>query len=136
MKNEQKEISLENYDEVEDSYEIRASREVYEKECAKLLAKVSQRDELVKLLKIARPEKLGELRASIAKLDAFIAHTEEIIAMHYDIYQKRQDLWKQETELLAISEAIRPELLKYVAQHNPERLEELEAMFSDDDKSH
>lgn len=133
---QQFELSIEDYDEVEDAYEIRASRENYERESANLLAKIGERDELVKLLKIAQPEKIAELRELITRYDKYIEDTEEIVAIQYSIYQSRIDYWKQMTELEAMSDVIRPALLKHVAEHNPEKLEELEAMLSGDDKTH
>lgn len=130
------EPSIEDYDEIEDAYQIRASREDYERESANLLTKISERDELVKLLKIAQPEKLTELRELITEYDKYIEDTEKIVASCYEVYQRRVEYWKIMTELEAMNDVIRPALLKHVAEHNPEKLEELEAMLSDDHKTH
>lgn len=131
-----REISLDEYDEVADEFEIRASREDYERESANLLQKISERDELVKLLKLARPDRLDAIKQNIKRLDKYIEGTEVIVEKSLEVYETRIEYWKEMTILHEMSEIIKPELLAHVAKHNPEKLEELEAMLSDDDRTH
>ena len=127
----------EEYDEVSDGYEIRKAREKYEQESAKLLEVLARRDRMIKLLKLATQPKIPMVRKAISRLDDIIEKTENIIEIAYKTYQLRQDLWRNDMELMAMCDAIKPELLKHVAENNPEKLEELEAMLSDDyDRTH
>lgn len=126
----------EEYDEVEDSYEIRKAREKYEQESAKLLEYLARRDEMIKLLKLATRPKIPMVREAIGELDEIIERTENIIAIAYKAYELRQQLWRDDMKLMAMCDAIKPELLKHVAENNPEKLEELEAMLSDDYRTH
>lgn len=136
MENEHAEISLEGYDEITDEYEIRASRERYEEESRNLLELTKRREEAAKLLKMETKERVAGVIKLIGKIDEAIEHTEEIVELTYRIYQKRIEQWKRVTELMATTEIIKPLLLQHIAENNPEKYDEVEALLSDDQTSH
>ena len=124
------------YDETEDASEIRASREEYERESAFLLEKIGERDDFAKLLKIAKPNKIAQIRTLLAEFDDLIEKQEKLTEMSLKLHHKLREKWRRETKLAAMREAVGPELLKHAAEHQPEKLELLEALLSDDFKSH
>ena len=126
----------EDYEDVDDEHEIRLRYAEYEQASAKLLEKISQRDELVGLLKYAAPARIADVREGIARFDKFIDEGERYVASRYDVYLKAIDLWRNYMELEKMTRIIEPELRKYIADNEPEKLELLDAMLSGDHKTH
>lgn len=108
--------------------------EEYQKETASLLKRIEKREQMVQLLKIARPEKIPAIRECIASLDKGIEHTEKIMDLHREKFQLEMELEKQYVELDEMSRAIEPELLAYLAEHNPEAYEKLKAELAEIDE--
>jgi hypothetical protein len=108
----------------------------YNEEAEKLLELIAEREKHVELLKYARPEKIAAIRKYIVGLDGVIESTEKIMEIHLEAHRKRLKLDKMLAELETIGAKVERGLLKYVAENKPEKLEEIKAMLSDDDKSH
>jgi len=125
-----------DYEDIDDEYEIRLRYAEYEQASAKLLDKIGQRDELVGLLKYAVPTRIPEVREGIARFDKFIDEGERYVAMRYEVYQKAIDVWRAYMKLEKMTRIIEPELRKHIAENDPEKLELLEAMLSGDYKTH
>lgn len=117
----------------DESYE---TTEEYIKNYEILLDLVRRREEMHKLLKIAQPVNIPKVQKAIANIDEGIERTEEIMELEREIFLKEQKLEKDYEELEEMMNLIEPELRKHVAEHNPEKLELLDAMLSDDDKTH
>lgn len=111
-------------------------KEQYRSESAGLLKKIAEREEFAKLLKIAKPDKIADVRAVIARMDSYIEDTENILEMTAKLIKKTENAIKNENELLAKAEIIRKELIEHIKKNEPEKLELLEAMLSDDGSSH
>jgi hypothetical protein len=136
MDNEEVEI-IENDDgeiEIVDEDLIRYEED-YKKETQRLLERIEQREELIGLLKIAKPEKIAELREVISRFDKSIEATEEIILMTEDLIQKRREYIESLKEALIMSEKIEKGMREHFADQ-PEKLAQLEAMLEDKGKSH
>jgi hypothetical protein len=101
-----------------------------------LLQLVERRKEMVQLLKIAQPENVPKIQKAIADIDETIERTEKIMALERELFLERQKADKQWTELRDLADKIEPGLRAYVAEHHSEKLELLDAMLSDDDKTH
>jgi len=114
----------------EESYE---TTDEYQKETAKLFELIQRRDEMHGLLKIAQPSKIAEVRRVIANLDGLIKQTEEIMEMVAAKYRLEIEAEKQDAVTMAMTEAILPELLAYLAEHNPEAYENLKASLEEID---
>src|SRR5207253_2696740 len=81
------------------------------------------------------PENVPKIQKAIADIDETIERTEKIMALERELFLERQKADKQLTELMDLADKIEPELRAYVAEHHPEKLELLDAMLSDDDKT-
>ena len=121
----------------EESYETTGE---YKEETAKLFELIQRRDEMRGLLKIAQPSKIAEVRKVIANLDNLIKETEGIMEIIARKHRMQIEYDKQCEELDKTVDAILPELLAYLAEHNPEAgeklkadLEEIEAREYDDE---
>ena len=101
-----------------------------------LLELVERRKEMLRLLKIAQPENVPRVQKAIAEIDKTIGRTETIMALEREVFLERQKADKQWNELTDLADKIEPELRAYIAEHHPEKLELLDAMLSDDDKTH
>lgn len=128
----------EDYDEEKDEYEIILRRREYDAECEKMLRIIGERENVAAHLKIAAPAKISELRQLIQEYDELIELAEDYAALCYAVYEKAIECWKADLKLVRLVEAIEPEFLKYVAEHQPERLEEMQVLLADDgtNKSH
>ena len=104
--------------------------EEYKKEAAFLLERIKMRDEFAGLLKIARPEKLAELKETIARLDEVIDQTENILAMHQKKASLESRLDRDYEDLDATANIIEKELIEQVSKNNPEKLPELMEMLT------
>ena len=109
---------------IEEAYE---TTEEYKEEIAKLFELIQRRDDMRALLKIAKPPRIPEIRQVIANLDGLIEDTEEIMEMIAKKHRLELEAEKNYEELNATYEAIKPELLAYLAEHNPEAYEKLKA---------
>jgi 5,10-methenyltetrahydromethanopterin hydrogenase len=107
--------------------------EEYQKESAFLLERIRMREDLVELLKRARPDKIPELRRCIAKVDDVIEQTERIMQMHVKKHELEIEIEEQDAETMAMCDAILPELLAHLEKHNPEAYEKLKAELEDDE---
>lgn len=127
-------------DEDEDEYEIEDDALIKHEEDHKkisdiLLESISQREELVRLLKIARPEKMAELREAISAFDQAIEATENYLATIEDLIQKRRVYIENLRKGWIISEKLVKGFREKYAD-DPEKLEMLEALLEDDGSSH
>ncbi|MBX7173555.1 MAG: hypothetical protein K1X72_21485 [Pyrinomonadaceae bacterium] len=106
--------------------------EQYIEKSAKLLELIERREGLIKILKQVSPTKTTEVRNLIADCDRLIEHTEQILELSKK--QKEQLLVLQESEnrLVQMTERIKPEFLKYVAENYPEKLDEMEELFTEE----
>ena len=109
---------------------------IYRENYEILLELVERRKEMLQMLKIAQPENIQKVQKAIADIDQSISRTEEIMALEREIFLERQKADQQWIELAELADKIEPELRAYVAEHHPEKLELLDAMLSDDDKTH
>lgn len=101
--------------------------EEYKKESAFLLERIQRREDLVEQLKQAQPDKIPEIRRCIAKLDAVIEQTEQIMQMHIKKHELQIKMKIADEESLAMCDAILPELLAHLEKNNPEAYEKLKA---------
>jgi len=118
---------------VDESYE---TTEEYIEESKNLFDLIERREKMLQLLKIAQPEYIPAAQQAIAQIDLVIEQTEELMEMHRKLYLMSIEADKSDAALLELSENIAIELREHVAKNNPEKLELLEAMLSDDDKTH
>lgn len=123
----------EEYDEAADEYEIIERYKEYERDCAELLKLIDERDETAALLKIAAPAKIADVRAVVAAQDKLLEEFEECVRLSCELYEKSVDCWKADVKLARIMEEIQPALLKHVAENQPDRLAEIQALFADDE---
>lgn len=105
------------------------------KETETLLTLINRREELVGLLKIAKPEKLADIRSAISSLGKSIESTEIIIALNEELIQQKREYAEQMKNLLIMSEKVLEGMREHFAD-DAERLEILEAMLEDDGKTH
>ena len=108
----------------EESYEMTAE---YQKETAKLFEYIQRRDEMHGLLKIAKPSKIADIRKAIVRLDKLIRQTEEIMEVLVRKYHLEIEAEAEDKKLEEMYEAVKPALLAYLAEHNPEEYEKLKA---------
>ena len=108
----------------EETYE---TTEEYQKETTKLFEYIQRRDEMHGLLKIAKPSKISALRDVIARLDNLIRQTEEIMDILARKFQLELEADREDEKLEEMYQAVKPELLEYLAEHNPEAYEKLKA---------
>lgn len=125
-----------DYSGVDEYEEVQDALRKYEDSAAKLLDAIAERDELVAALKIAHPSKIAEIRELIAEWNSLIESAEELLQDELLLVEKVRKLVRTYLELNAMNKLIEPELIKHVAEHNPEQLELLEAMLNDDGKTH
>lgn len=107
----------------------------YQESAALLLDRIAKRDELKSLLKIATPFKIAALREIISRFDKSIDSIEQELELIDKMRIQRLELDKNLEELEAMTEKMKPEFLDYVAKHHPDRLAEMEALFSNEDSS-
>lgn len=136
MDNEEVEIIVNDDGEIEivDENLIR-HEEDYKKETQRLLELIEQREELVGLLKIAKPEKIAHIREGISHYDRSIESLEKFIAIIEQLIQTRLDYIENVKELYIMGEKIEQGMREHFADQ-PEKLALLEAMLEDDGKSH
>jgi hypothetical protein len=115
--------------------EIGLLEEQHKKETETLLTLINRREELVGLLKIAKPEKVADIRSAISSLDKSIESTENIIALNDDIILQKREYAEQMKNLLIMSETVLEGMREHLADDS-EKLEMLEAMHEDDGKTH
>jgi hypothetical protein len=115
--------------------EISVFEEKLKKEVEYLLTLINRREETVGLLKIAKPEKLADIRTMISRLDKSIESTEDIIALIEKTIEQKHEYVEQLKILLEMSETILKGMREHFAD-DPEKLEMLEAMLEDDGKTH
>ncbi|MGC2235096.1 MAG: hypothetical protein WA584_02975 [Pyrinomonadaceae bacterium] len=108
--------------------------EKYKKESAFLLDKIRRREKLVEFLKHAKTDKIPEIRRCIAKLDKVIEQTERIMQMTIEAHALRIEMEEQDAKTLAMCDAILPELLAYLKEHNPEAYEKLKAELEEEEE--
>lgn len=118
---EKEPISLEEID--------RQYREAY----AILLDRIAKRDEMKSLLKIAKPAKILPLRNAVARLDKIIENIEQELDLLTEMRRRRIELDERYEKLAQDMERMKPEFLTYIAEHHPEKLAEMESLFSDED---
>lgn len=124
-------------EEEKDYYEkLEDAKAEYEKESARLLNTIKKREEMIGLLKIAKPEKIKDIQELIPRLDKSIEQTEEILESISNHIQLLESAIKQSEEMDAMCDIIQKELLEYIAREKPEKLEEVEAMLLGEGSSH
>jgi hypothetical protein len=96
---------------------------------AKLLDLVEIREQLIKELKIAPPEKILELREGISLCDTTIESAEKYLEVEVELYRKGVKLDEKLEEAARMNALIDEKLPAYVAKHKPEKLEEILAML-------
>ncbi len=109
--------------------------EDYKIEYESLIERLAKREDAVKMLKIAHPSKIGAVRDWIAQIDKGIKQTEEILEMIKDLHTEKYKYLQGLEETGKLADIINKELRAHVAAHNPEKLEELDAMLSIDEES-
>lgn len=114
---------------------IEELQEKYRKETENLLEKIQLREEMVGLLKIAKPEKVAAIQTAISRLDKSIESTEKIIALNEETIQQKREYDEQMKKLLEMTETMLEGMREQFADQ-PEKLEMLEAMLEDDGKTH
>lgn len=105
----------------------------YREISAVLLERIAQRDELVKLLKIARPSMVLQIQQDIARFDDAIESAEDCLETIAKIRETRIELDHSIANLLAFTDKIKPILFKHLAEHHPEKIEEFEILFNHKD---
>lgn len=124
-----------NYDDVDEYEEVQDALRRYEESSAKLLKAVAGREELIAALKIAHPSKLAELREGIVKWDIHIARIESMMESNLDLIEAARELVRSDKRLAAFNDACDKGLAKYAEEH-PEKRELIEAILTDDGKTH
>lgn len=102
----------------------------------KLISAVEQRETFVKLLKIAPPDKLADVREAIAAADNLIEKIEDSLEFTADLIRKNKELSQRLAEIAEFNDRVDVELIKYVEKNCPERLEEIEILLFEDGTSH
>lgn len=120
-----------------DYYEkLENAKKDYEKESEYLLQTIAKREEMVGLLKIAKPDKIKDIQDVVQRLDSSINQTERImehICKQIDLLEKAI---KHAEELEIKLDFVQKEFLEYIKREKPEKLEEVEAMILEDGTSH
>ena len=119
--------------EPDDSDEVLELFEQYEKESATLLKLLSDREEAAALLKIAHPAKIADVRAVVSNFDEVIELNEDILDTIAKTIEARRVADGKIAKLAERLDAAKPEILKHFAEHNLENLEEIKALFADDE---
>lgn len=101
------------------------------RESAKLLELIDKRAVLVNALKLAAPSKIKMVQQAISDMDKLIGRKEEILELIEEQKAQLLLLKKNENELVDMMERIKPEFLKYILEHHPEKLAEMEDLFCD-----
>ncbi len=114
---------------IDEDEDVQNALAEYNRECAKLIELTERREEMINLLKIAKPSKIVEIREVIPRLDRLIKQTEEIIELSFELVRHKRDHVRRCRRLEAMMEIILPELRKHLAENAPEKLEQLEAML-------
>ena len=109
--------------------------EARERETEKLFERIRLREEMIGLLKIARPEMIADIREAISRLDKSIESTEKIIQLQEEAFELREKHEADLEKLIPIADRMLEELREHLAD-DPKKLELLEAMLEDDGKSH
>lgn len=136
MDNEEVEVIYKDNGEIEivDENLIRHEEEL-EKQTRRLLELIEQRDEVIKLLKIAKPAKIADLREGVSLFDKSIESIEKFIVMTEDLIQKRRDYIENIKELIIMTDKIEAGMREHFADQ-PEKLAQLDAILEDTGKSH
>ena len=108
----------------------------YEEESANLLQMIEKREEMVGLLKIAKPDKIKAVQEIIRDCDESISQTEEILESISNLIRLLETAIKRNEELEVKLEVAQKEFLEYIKREKPEKLEEIEAMLFEDGTSH
>lgn len=127
--------NFDDYD-VDEYEEVQEALADYEESAARLLDAVARRDEMVALLKIAQPSKRAAVRQCIADCNDVIERTENSLEYHTAHVESARRMVRHYLKLGALCDFLEPQLIAHVAENNPEKLELLEAMLSDDSKTH
>ncbi len=107
----------------------------YKKEAAYLLKKIEEREEMVSLLKIAKPGKIADIQMVIARFDKSIARTERILELIKERYEQQAEYNLAVKETKTKAEKIKNEMIEHFAENDPEKLSEMLKMLGED-KSH
>lgn len=124
-----------NYDDVDEYEEVQDALQRYDETAAKLLDAIAGREELVAALKIAHPSKIAELRKGISMWDELIVEVESMMEDTLDLIEKARALVRSDKRIAAFNDAVDASLVKYAEEH-PEKRELIEAILSDDGKTH
>jgi len=108
----------------------------YLEEVEKLMETIEKREEMLKLLKVARLRHIPEIRECIAGLDKSIEATEHILELQAAKLRQEKILEEQLDELMTMTDQIEIEMREHLKKNKPEKLEMFEAMMSDDGTSH
>jgi len=124
-------------EEEKDYYEkLEDAKKDYEKESSNLLQMIEKREELVSLLKIAKPDKIKAVQEFIRHCDESISQTEAILESISNLIRLLETAIKRDEELAVKLEIAQEEFLEYIKREKPEKLEEVEAMLFEDGTSH
>lgn len=102
----------------------------------KLLAAVHKREDLLKLLKIAHPNKILQINQAVSALDSLIERLEKRLEIIDRLITANKELIREYAVLEKMTDIIEADLTQYIKENCPEKLELLEAILSDDGKSH
>lgn len=100
---------------------------------AVLLDRIRKRDEMIALLKIAKPAKISAIREVAARFDKLIEMIEAELQSFVEMRRKRIEIDENYEKLDAMMEKMKPEFLAYIAEQKPEKLEEMKLLFSGED---
>lgn len=123
------ESDIDEYEEVQEAVER------YDKNIARLIDSIAERDEMVEFLKIAPPAKIAEGRQCIAQWNSLIESIEDALQDNILLIEQSRNLVRTFKQIEAFNNAVEPALLKYAEEH-PEKRELIEAILTDDGKSH
>ncbi len=106
----------------------------YKKAADNLLRAVDLREQLVKALKIVKPQKIAAVRSRIADLDKFIGEIEESLEEVERLRQKTDEIEKESDELYELAVTVEPEILEKFARECPEKFAKLQAFIENRNK--
>lgn len=110
--------------------------EEYKAAAAKLLQLTEMRENAAQILKFSAPQDVQEAREYLAKIDDCIESLEDYMESEYQLIILEREFEEAHAKLVEMSKQIDEKLPAYVAEHCPERLEEIQAILEFDGKEH
>jgi len=117
-------------EEEKDYYEILEERkQSYRAESENLLRAIAEREELVKLLKIAKPENISKIQDAIVRKDFMIEQIEKVLVLTADLVKNAENIIENGEKFIEMFDREREEFLEHIKREKPEEFEEIKALL-------